>query len=238
MYIKTDAIVISSMKYTDSSLIVKCFTKEYGMRSYLLQGVLSSKKTTLKTALFQPFTQLELIALNKDSGTLGRIKEAKLKRFYRSLHTNVLKSSVVMLLSEISAIVCNVEHKEPEFYRFLEEKLHFFDENEFSANFHLKFLVDMTYYLGFYPNTFDDNHQFFNVEEGIFTTIDQSKYSISGEALALFKRIIQTSYTDLESVKTNRIIRNSLLNSLLKYYEWHFPNFKRNKSLEVLQTLF
>ena len=68
MYDKVRAIVISSLKYSDNSLIVKCFTQTMGTRSYLLQGVLAQKKGNLKTALFQPFTLLELVATHKNNG--------------------------------------------------------------------------------------------------------------------------------------------------------------------------
>ncbi len=238
MLIKTKAIVISSLKYSDNSLIVKCFTENYGIQSYLLQGILSSKKTTLKAALFQPFMQLEIIATHKNLGTLERIKEAKVGHIYQSLHTDIYKSSVVMFLSEICSFVCTVEHSEPELYRFLEEKLYFFDKNVFLANFHLKFLIDLTQYLGFYPDTSDNNFSFFNTEEGVFSRFDESKYSISGQELQFFKDIINSEYTDLQHIKVNKSERNALLNSLLKYYEWHVPGFRKAKSLEVLQVLF
>lgn len=238
MLIKTKAIVISTLKYSDNSLIVKCFTENYGIQTYLLQGVLSSKKTTLKAALFQPFMQLEIIATYRNSGSLERIKEAKVSYTYQSLYTNIYKSSVAMFLSEICSFVCKMEHSEPEFYRFLEEKLCFFDKHTFLANFHLKFLIDLTQYLGFYPDVSDDNYLFFNMEEGMFSHFDESKHSISGQELTLFKEIIASEYVHLQHIKANRFERNTLLNSILKYYEWHFPGFRKTKSLEVLQVLF
>ena len=42
--IETKAIVLSSIKYSDTSLIVKCFTEKEGIKSYLVKGVLKSKK--------------------------------------------------------------------------------------------------------------------------------------------------------------------------------------------------
>ena len=38
--ISTKAIVISAIKYSDSSLIVRLYTKEVGLVSYLLKGIL------------------------------------------------------------------------------------------------------------------------------------------------------------------------------------------------------
>ena len=62
MQVTTKAIVFSAIKYGDTSLIVKAFTASDGIKSYLLRGVLTSKKGKLKTAYFQPLTQLEIVA--------------------------------------------------------------------------------------------------------------------------------------------------------------------------------
>lgn len=238
MYSATKAIVISVLKYGDNSLIVKCFTQEFGVRSYLLQGVLSSKKTTLKPALFQSFMQLELVVSNRNTGALERIKEAKVAKIYQSAHTDIYKSSVVMFLSEICSFVCVNEYAEPELYQFLEEKLSFFDENEFIPNFHLKFLIDLTRFLGFYPDISNEDDSFFSLEEGIFSNSDETKHSISGKELIFFKDIISSEYSDLHKVKSSKNERNILLSHILKYYEWHFPGFRKPKSLEILQVLF
>ncbi len=53
----TKAIVLSAIKYGDSDLIVKCYT-QLGLKSYMLKGILKSKKGKLKVAYFQPLTHL------------------------------------------------------------------------------------------------------------------------------------------------------------------------------------
>ena len=237
MYFKIHSIVLSSLKYGDNSLIVKCFTKEFGARTYLLKGILSTTKKRIRPALFQPFTQLEMVVTHRNTGNLEHVREAKIRYLYQSLHTNVYKSSVVMFLSEICSLVCNTEVSEPNFYHFMEEKLCFFDRNEFSPHFHLKFLVDITRFLGFYPDEINDN-SFFSIEEGIFTNIDETKHTISGKELQFFKDIILSDYPNLKEIKTNKTERNLLLNHLMRYYQWHLPNFRKIKSLEVLQTIF
>ena len=60
--VNTKAIVLSSLKYGETSLIVKCYTQEEGVKSYLIRGVLKQKKTGIKVAHFQPLTQLTIIA--------------------------------------------------------------------------------------------------------------------------------------------------------------------------------
>ena len=52
MIVSTKAIVISALKYGDTSLIVKCLTESAGMRSYLLKGVRKSKKGKIKKNMY------------------------------------------------------------------------------------------------------------------------------------------------------------------------------------------
>ena len=59
--ITTKAIVLSSLKYSDTSLIVKCYTEQEGIKSYIIKGVLKAKKGGIKVAYFQPLTQLILV---------------------------------------------------------------------------------------------------------------------------------------------------------------------------------
>jgi DNA repair protein RecO (recombination protein O) len=48
MLISTEAVALSSIKYSETSLIVKCFTLSDGIKSYLIKGIRSQKKKSFK----------------------------------------------------------------------------------------------------------------------------------------------------------------------------------------------
>ena len=48
MLISTEAIALSSIKYSETSIIVKCFTLSDGVKSYLIKGIRSQKKSAIK----------------------------------------------------------------------------------------------------------------------------------------------------------------------------------------------
>jgi DNA repair protein RecO (recombination protein O) len=50
--IKTPAIVIWTLKYGDSSLIANFYTKKDGLKGYILNGILKSKKKKELIKLF------------------------------------------------------------------------------------------------------------------------------------------------------------------------------------------
>ena len=74
MLVKTKAIVLSSLKYQEKSLIVKCFTESDGLKSYFVPSAYSNKKANQKIAYFQPLTIIEIEANHKNKGTLEYFK--------------------------------------------------------------------------------------------------------------------------------------------------------------------
>ena len=160
--IETPALVISSIKYGDSSLITSCYTKYYGLKSYLLKGVLSSRKGKLSKGMFQTFGLISLISNHKKKEGLNFINEARINKPIKSIHTSIFKSTVVIFLSEVLKSVLKEEkEKNEELYNFLEVMILWLDSKNFNPNFHLKFLIDLTRYIGFYPNTSDYNYPYF-----------------------------------------------------------------------------
>ena len=61
---KTRAIVLQSIRYGDSSLIVKMLTEEFGLQSYMVKGVLG-KNSKMKPAHFQNMNLLEILQIMK-----------------------------------------------------------------------------------------------------------------------------------------------------------------------------
>src|SRR5690606_16502924 len=123
MLVNSNAIVISALKYSEADLIVKCYTQKSGLKTYLLRGILKSRKGKFKTSMFQPLTQLELVAKHKDKGTMEYLQDAKILHHYSSLHTNVVKSTLVLFLSEILRNSIQEEEQNENLYFFLENSL-------------------------------------------------------------------------------------------------------------------
>ena len=92
MQVTTKAIVLSSIKYGETSLIVKALTASDGLQTYLLKGVLASRKGKLKAAYFQPMMQLEIVANHKYKGTLESIREARVSYPFSTVHTDIIKN--------------------------------------------------------------------------------------------------------------------------------------------------
>lgn len=238
MLSKTNSIVLSKLKYRDNDLIVKCYTQQRGVVSYLLRGVLKSKKGQTKTVYFQALSQLQIEEDYKPNQSLHFIKEVKFNYIYNSLHTNIFKGAIVLFLSEILSNVLKEEEKNEDLFNFIAASLQYLDTEDQFSNFHLLFLLKLTRYLGFQPENLNEEYPYFNLQSGIFETTNQGMYSVSGENLTLLKRLLGINFDALETIKINGKQRQGFLNILLKYFELHLGSFKKPKSLQVLTEVF
>ncbi|MBR9845055.1 MAG: DNA repair protein RecO [Algicola sp.] len=235
---KNKAIVISKVKYRDNDLIVKCFTEQNGLVSYLIRGALKSSKGSSKAVYFQLLSQLQIEENFKANQTLQYIKEVKVDFIYRSIHTNVYKSSIAMFLAEILSTVLKEEEQNTSLYQYLETTLKWLDYQEDYSNFHLLFLLNLTQYLGFYPESTTSDAPYFNLSNGLFETQKSNMYSVSGENLTLLKRLLGINFDDLKTIKMSSKQRQSFLTMLLLYFELHLGSFKKPKSLQVFNQVF
>ena len=236
MLIKTKAIVISSLKYQEKSLIVKCFTLSDGLKSYFVRDAFSSRKSNQKIAYFQPLSILEIEAIHKNKGTLENLKEIKIATPFQSIHSDIYKSTIVMFVSEILHHSIHEEEKNEPLFTFLETALHWLDTHGDIANFHLILLLEMTKFLGFYPDISNIDFPFFEMTEGVFTPFHAIS-SLTEHESNLFKKLINLKFEN--SLKTfHTIERQIILKTLIDYYSFHLDGFKKPKSLEVLKEVF
>lgn len=236
MLVKTKAIVLSSLKFQEKSLIVKCFTLSDGLKSYYVRDAFSSKKRNQKIAYFQPLTLLEIEAVHKNKGTLENFKEIKISSPFHSIHSDVIKSTIVMFVSEILHHSIQEEEKNESLFVFLETALNWLDNHDEIANFHLILLLETTKYLGFYPDVSDVELKFFEMTEGIFSPFHAIS-SLTEHETNLFRKLIDLKF-DNDQKMFHVIERQILLKILIDYYSFHLDGFKKPKSLEVLKEVF
>jgi DNA repair protein RecO (recombination protein O) len=236
MLVKTKAIVLSSLKYQEKSLIVKCFTLSDGLKSYFVPNAYSGKKSNQKIAYFQPLTLLEIEANHKNKGTLEHFKDIKLATAFQTITSDVIKSTIVIFLSEMLHHSIQEEEKNEDLFTFLETALIWLDTHEETSNFHLILLLEITKFLGFYPDISDLDAKFFAMDEGGFSPFLGINCLLEHET-NLLKKLIVLKFDSNQKV-FNGMERQLVLNILLNYYSIHLDGFKKPKSLDVLKEVF
>jgi len=217
-------------------LIVKCFTLSSGLKSYFVRDAFSSRKASQKIAYFQPFSILEIDAVHKNKGTLENLKEIKTAVPFQTIHTDIVKSTMVMFLSEMLHHSIQEEEKNEQLFLFLETALTWLDNHDEISNFHLILLLEITKYLGFYPDVSEIDLPFFEMKEGIFTVFHTAT-ALSEHETALFKKLIDLKFDNSQKV-FHVVERQILLKVLIGFYSSHLEGFKQPKSLDILKEIF
>lgn len=234
----TKAIVFSSIKYGDTSLIVKCFTKQEGIKSYMVKGILKQKKGKLKPAYFQPLTQLSITANHHHKKNLNTIKEVRVINAYETIYTSIVKQTIVLFLSEVLSNSIREEEENEPLYNYIETALIWLDTHNAIANFHLLFLLNLSRFLGFYPDITEQEKSVFNLLEGQFTNVTHQKITVSGNKLISFKKLLGIHFDAIHTISFNKNERQTVLRIIIQYFELHLNGFRQPKSLDVLETVF
>lgn len=238
MLVRTQAIVISALKYGEADLIVKAYTLSDGLKTYMLKGVLKSKKGKFKASMFQSLTRLEIIANHRGADRMEYLKDAKVVNSYQSIYTHPVKMTMAIFLAEMLKNTIKEEEGNPQLFNYLEYSFEFLDGADKIASFHLLFLLNLTRYLGFRPEMQNQDLPVFNLLDGIFQDIPTNDYCMEGRNVDLLKSLLGTDFDALQHIKMNQTFRNEFLNMLLLYYELHIEGFHKPKSLKVLKEIF
>jgi DNA repair protein RecO (recombination protein O) len=233
----TKAIVLKTIKYGDTSLITTCYTQNFGIKAYMLKGILKAKKTKIKAAYFQPLMQLTLAANHNNKGSLNSIRDLEVTSFYNSIYTDIKKQTIALFLAEIVYNAIREEEQNSTLYEYLETSFLWLDTHTAISNFHLLFLLNLTKFLGFYPETNFMSASYFDLLEGTFTNKSTSN-CVSGDNLVQFKKLLGINFDVIHTIDFTASNRQEVLSILIQYFELHLGGFKKPKSLEVLRSIF
>lgn len=237
---KFDGIVLRTLKYNDSLLIVDMYTHQRGRASFLVSSS-RSKHGHARSVLFQPMAMLSFTALCKPGRNLPRIKDVQPCSIYSTIPFNVVKSSITLFLSELLTYALREEESDESLFNFLDSSLTLFDslENGYS-DFHLVFMSQLLRYLGIFPNI--ENYKkgaYLDLAQGhaVFEHPLHPNFLMPDES-ELFISLLNTGYGSMHQLVLNRRLRGIYLAILTEYYRLHIPDFPQLKSLEILRELF
>lgn len=237
---KARGIVLHTVKYGDSSMVVQMLTDVCGRQSYMVQGVRSTRGRGSKLALLQPLFPLEYEGLESSRMDLHRLRDMHSGLLLRSIPYDVRKSTIALFIAEVLyRLVEERESNEP-LFEFVWGSIEALDALQNGvSNFHLWFLSNLSHFLGFHPGNNYTHGDYFDMREGLFTPIlPLHNNSLTPEFASLFSDLLHADIITLSSILLNRNQRVELLNRLVEYYSLHLDNIGRVRSIAILQEVF
>lgn len=221
MVSKTNGIVLNYIKYKETSIISKIYTKKFGLKSYLINGV-RTKKGKFNISSFQPLSLLELVVYENKSSEIGRIKELKFDKIYFTNHHVQKKISICLFISEVLLKLITFQVPDKNQFNFVRNSLIELDKIvDNYENFHIIFLIKFSKYLGFEISNISD---FSNIKF-------ESQLVIS-----FLSEIIISEYSS--NIKSTSSVRNKALEIIIVYFREKTElniNFNSNR---ILKNIF
>ncbi|HVN47343.1 MAG TPA: DNA repair protein RecO [Bacteroidota bacterium] len=263
MLVKTDAIVLKSMKYRDTSKIVTFYSKEFGKFKCVAKGARLAKNKF--GASLDPLTCSHAVVYKKDQRDLHLLSQCDLVQPFNRLREDFDRMSVAFSIIELLNHIVHDEERNVPLYQLLVETLATLNESEknyfhFLQAFRLRF---STLY-GFAPNfescgKCSKKLKTENGEKKIVFQIDRgaiicaecaaphgtsgahfasqnTNAVISVQGLQILRRFATAPMSSLSNLMYAEYIGNEVDETIRSYLRYHFEGLKPLKSIELMQT--
>lgn len=237
---KARGVVLSSVKYGDSGMVVQMLTDCYGRQSYLVQGVRSSRGRGSKMALFQPLFALRFEGLTSSTSDLHRLREVQNDIVFRSLPYDIRKSTIALFMSEVLYRLIHESDANEALFEFVYASVEALDRiEEGVANFHLWFLANLSRHLGYFPGNEYRKGWWFDMREGLYVQdMPLHNHAMRSEEAELLRDLTECDLDCLGEIPLNREQRRKMLSLLVEYYSIHLEAIRTVRSIDILQEVF
>jgi len=236
-------IVLRTVKYGETSVIVLIFTEKFGIQSYLVNGVrTTSKKGSGRANLFQPAAILELVAYYSELKQLQRLREFKWGQLYNHIFSDVRKNAVALFMVELLTKCLKQPEANADLFQFAEDAfMHLDESNEtVTANFPLFFILHLAVFFGFrIHDDYSEHNSILDLEEGIFTHERPTHpYFLEDKQSLITSQLLKVMQPkELNDILLNHEFRRNLLHMYETYYALHIQDFGVMKTLPVLEEI-
>ena len=240
MLTKTQAIVLHSLKYGESRLIVDMFTRTFGRQSFIV-SIPKTSKGKIQKQFFQPLTLLEIETDIRLKLQLQKLNDVRLLTPFASIPFEPDKLAISLFVAEFLYYALRSEQRNELLYDYLEYSIMWLDGQQANfANFHIVFLLRLTRFLGFYPNMDDyEDGDYFDLRESEFMRNPPvHRDFLHPEEAQKVQLMMRMDFPTMHLFRMSHNDRNRLLEISIKYYRLHLPDFPEMKSIEVLQALY
>ncbi|MBY0244840.1 MAG: DNA repair protein RecO [Sphingobacteriaceae bacterium] len=235
---KTQGIILKTTLYAETSVVVQILTRKFGIQTYLINGV-KKPKAKIHINTLQALHLVEMIVYHKENGNLQRISELRPFPIFTTIPYDIVKSTIVMFLNEVLYKSIRQQDADENLFDFIHHSLCWFDAvKEPSVNFHLAFLLKLTKFFGFAPQTVClPQHCFFDLLEGDYVVAQPIHPFISLEESEYFAKLFSTPFEHIDEIKISNGNRRAILNNILIYYKLHVNDLVEIKSHTVLEAV-
>ena len=233
MKYKSPAITLTYIKYGESSIVSKIFTKEKGLQTFMVKGV-RSKKSKKKISYFEPLRLLTVDAKYTNTKSMHYVEEINIVHATENSIDKINRNFIAYFIAEIcSKVLQDNEHNHDLFDYLWILSIKLFNSEKINPNFAIIFLLDLSKFLGFYPSIENLEQSFFAIKNS-YTEIKRKKNEEDyfNQKSNFLKEIIRG-----KKIIIPQKIRSEILKDFLKYYKLNYYNLDNVTSHLIIEEL-
>lgn len=151
MIVKTDAIVLKSMNYRDTSKIVTFYTRNYGKLKGIAKGARQMRSKF--GASLEPLSQVSLVFYRKEQRELHLISQCDSVKTYRNIPTDLDRMSVALSVLELVNQLAHDEEANEKLFALIVDTLNAVELSQKNhINLFFAFELRSSAILGFSPD--------------------------------------------------------------------------------------
>jgi DNA repair protein RecO (recombination protein O) len=216
-------IVIHTFPYSDRKSVCRIFTRECGLKAFLVS--LSGRRRG--SNLFQPVNQISFQARMTEGRGMSPISNPELTFHYQHIPFDPVKSCVALFVDEFLHRTLQDDYTNELLFDFLSDALILLDEEDRVSNFPIWFILSMTRLYGFEPAL----QQYTNRDRSTFNGIGPD------QAGAEIRTLFSAGYSEVREMQFTSSQRRQLLTDLVHYLMTHLGNEKELNSLSILHDI-
>ncbi len=221
---KSLAIVLNRFSYGESSIISKCFLKDYGKISFIVHG--AKNKKNFKNSYFQPGNYLELLFYYRPNRNLQTVSKATFQNQWVSIQKDFIKISYVMAIIELVDRCTSDMDKNDELFNELANAISLIETKRNQMNLVFwNFQYQLLRALGFKPD-FKQSELDHSILPDPFAGPNSKK---------IFHDFEKQNIDFNQFYKITQLDRLAISDYLNRFFSIQFENVKNLKSFEVLK---
>jgi len=234
MLLSTRGLVLHTTPYSESSVVVKVFTRQLGVRSYIIKGV-RGRGGRVKQNLLQPLTCLDMVVYNNEKTDLNYVKELSQLLSHSAtqpLSYSPTQNALRFFMTEVLYKALREAEPMPALFDYVESI------NSSLLTHHsslpITFLLTVARHLGIEPfDNYCTREPLFDLQEGRFVSAP-TETTLSPHLSETLHHYLNSPLSTLHSPLDER---TALINALITYYHLHLSGFSHFHSHEILHTV-
>ncbi len=259
MLTKTEAIVLKSMKYGDTSKIVTFYTRQFGKLKGIAKG--ARKLNNKFGSALEPFSRVVLVVYKKDNRDLHLISQCDALEAYRKIHDHFDRISAGLAVLELVDQLTHGEEENPEMYALLTRTLGVLNDAERNfPSIRRAFQLKCAILFGFAPslNVCSECGRSlvsgeplsavgFQLTDGaiICSTCKKTmkpgntyaEITLSAPAFRILQQFADSSVELMTAITYHENVGNELDDALRLYFRYHFDHARELKSVKLSKSI-